>query len=134
MLEGAVAATRGFPYLLQLIGYYLVEESLGNGRADSAALDRAIADAHDDMDDNVFKPTLSELSAGDIDFLKALASVANDEGVGRSSDVGRALRRENGYVRVYRKRLIEAGVIVSPRDGELEFAVPLLAEKLTGSL
>ena len=134
VLERAVSATRGFPYLLQLIGYYLVEESRGGGLADNAALDRAVADAHDDMDDNVFKPTLSELSAGDIGFLKALASVANDEGVGRVADVADNLGRENGYVQVYRKRLIEAGVVASPRDGALEFVVPLLAEKLCGSL
>lgn len=134
VLERAVAATKGFPYLLQLIGYYLIEESRGGLKADGAALDRAIADANDDMDDNVFRPTLSGLSEKDIDFLKALASVMSEDGLGRVGDVARALGKENGYVQVYRRRLIEAGVIVSPRDGALEFAVPLLAEKLAGSL
>ena len=133
VLERAVTATRGFPYLLQLIGYYLIEESRNGGKADDSALDRAIADAHDDMDDNVFKPILSEPSARDIDFLEALASVSDDEGIGRIADVIRVLGCENGYSQVYRKRLLEAGVVVSPRNGALEFAVPLLAKKLIGS-
>ena len=130
VLERAVAATRGFPYLLQLVGYYLIEESREACRADDAALDRAIADARDDMDANVFRPTLSGLSRKDVDFLKALASVLDEDGVGRIADVAHVLEKENGYVQVYRKRLMEAGVVVSPHDGALEFVVPLLAEKL----
>ena len=133
VLEHAVAATRGFPYLLQLVGYHLVEESRESSKADEDALERAIADANDDMDDSVFKPTLAGLSRKDIDFCRALASVLDSDGVGRVGDVARALGKENGYVQVYRKRLIEAGVVDSPRDGELEFAVPLLAEKLASA-
>lgn len=132
VLERAVTATDGFPYLLQLIGYYLVEDADENAPIDDALLDRVLADARDDMADNVFRPTLAELSAKDVAFLKALASVSDEEGIGRVGAVANRLGRDNGYIQVYRKRLISAGVIVSPRDGELEFTVPRLREYLIG--
>ena len=132
-LQRAVEATDGFPYLLQLIGYYLIEEADGSCRIDDDLVSLALADARDDMADNVFRPTLAELSAKDRDFLAALASVAGDDGIGRVGDVAAHLGRDNGYVQVYRRRLIDAGVIVSPHDGELEFAVPFLREHLSGT-
>jgi len=131
-LERAVTATDGFPYLLQLIGYYIIEEANDGALADDELLDRALADARNDMEDNVFRPLLSELSATDKEFLKALAHVADKDGTGRVGNVTARLGKSNGYVQVYRKRLLDAGAIVSPRDGELEFAVPLLREYLAG--
>ena len=132
MIERAASATEGFPYLLQLVGYYLVEESRGREEIDDVVLDRALAGARDDMCENVFQPTLSALSGKDIEFLRALAKSANDEGVGRLSDVADIMDRGNSYLQVYRRRLIDAGVLVSPRDGELQFVVPLLPEYLRG--
>ena len=131
VLEGAVQATRGFPYLLQLVGYYLVEESRVSRKADASALARAVADARDDMADNVFRPALAPLSKGDVEFLKALAQSADDNGIGRLASVAEALGKDNGYLQVYRKRLIDAGVISSPRNGELQFNVPFLWEHLS---
>lgn len=131
VLEGAVQATKGFPYLLQLIGYYLVEESRVSRKADASALARAVADARDDMADNVFRPALAPLSKGDIKFLKALAQSADGNGIGRLAGVAEALGKDNGYLQVYRKRLIDAGVISSPRNGELQFDVPFLWEHLS---
>lgn len=131
ILEEAVEATRGFPYLLQLVGYYLIEETGARAEIDSVVITRALADARDDMRDNVFRPTMAELSPKDVEFLSALAAVSDAEGIGRISDVAKKLGKENGYVQVYRKRLIDAGVLYSPRHGELGCIVPLLLESLS---
>jgi hypothetical protein len=37
---------------------------------------------------------------------------------------------DNSYFQNYRRRLLDAGVIEAPRRGELEFAVPYLADYL----
>ena len=134
VLEDAVVATRGFPYLLQLVGYYLIEESGGRTEIDQGTLVRALLDARDDMQDNVFRPTLAELSPKDVEFLVALANASGADGVGGVSAVATAMGKDNGYIQVYRKRLIDAGVLTSPRKGELECVVPFLLESLSGRL
>lgn len=131
VLERAVKSTRGFPYLLQLIGYYLIEEAGDNPNVDDGVLDRALEDARNDMEDNVFRPTLAELSGKDREFLEALASCADDQDIARVGEIGALLGKDNGYTQVYRRRLIGRGVCVSPRDGYLQLAVPLLREYLT---
>lgn len=130
ILNAAVEATAGFPYLLQLIGYYLFEEAQANSIITQSTLERAIADARDDMKTNVFRPTLAALSAGDLEFLNALAIIADEHGVGSAGEVRKFLNRENGYVQVYRRRLIDAEVIDSPQPGKLEFIVPFLRDYL----
>ena len=129
VLDEAVRATHGFPYLLQLIGYYLIEQARDDGVVDARVLRRALADAREDMESNVFRPTLAALSRKDVEVLTALAGELRD-GVGSTADIARRLGRENGYVQVYRRRLLDAGVVRSPRAGELEFAVPFLSDYL----
>lgn len=133
VLDRAVEATQGFPYLLQLVGYYLVDEIGGGSEIDPAILDRALADARDDMQDNVFKPSLAALSRKDLEFLKSLARCVDADGVARVSDIGAALGKSNGYLQVYRRRLIDAGIVVSPRNGELQIVVPMLTEYLANA-
>lgn len=124
----AAEATRGFPYLLQLVGYYLVEYA-GGGVVDERTLGLAVEAARDDMVRNVFAPTLRPLSNGDLDFLRAMAP---DGGLSTIADITRRLGGDKRRVQPYRARLIDAGIVVCPRRGELEFTVPYLAEYLAG--
>ena len=71
---------------------------------------------------------MAALSRMDVEVLTALAR----ERAGLASDVARRLGKGNGYTQVYRRRLLDAGVVSSPRNGELEFAVPFLADYLAG--
>ena len=89
--------------------------------------DKAEKAALADMDDNVFKPILNPLSDNDKIFLKALAHCGEPA---TTSELQSNLGRKGPAIQPYRKRLIEAGVIESPRRGELVFAVPYLSEYL----
>ena len=80
-----------------------------------------------DMEDNVFKPILNPLSDNDKIFLKALARCGETVTTAR---LQAELGKSGPAIQPYRKRLIEAGVIESPRRGELVFAVPYLSEYL----
>lgn len=126
LVKEAASATRGFPYLLQLIGYYLVEYS-GMAAIDQHVLDNALDSAQEDLDHNVFEATLRPLSKGDIEFLCAMAP---DGDVSTTASVQRRLGGDKNRVQPYRARLIDAGVISSPRRGELEFTIPYLANYL----
>ena len=127
ILDAATDATCGFPYLMQLIGYYIVRYVNASSEIDQAVLDRALKAARCDLVDNVFAPILAPLSNKDRELLCAMAQ---DEGPSRVADVIARMGTTDSTFQQYRARLLDAGVIESPRRGELVFAVPFLAEYL----
>ncbi len=126
-LDAAVEATRGFPYLLQLVGYYVLSYAQDASVITQEIVEQALLSAKRDMVKNVYEASLKELSDKDIEFLMAMSQ---DDGASKVADIQNRLGVEKGYVQPYRARLIKAGVITSPRRGELEFTVPYLAEHL----
>ncbi|MDR1015449.1 MAG: ATP-binding protein [Coriobacteriales bacterium] len=130
-IDAAAAATQGYPYLLQLIGYNIVD-SVGEDRmASSTLVDLAILNSKRALVDNLYAPVLRLLSKEDRRFL---AAMAKDEGASRVSDIRSRLKASASHVQTYKSRLIEAGAIASPGRGELEFAIPYLGEHLKGSI
>mgnify|MGYP002626743574 FL=1 len=127
LLDRAALSTRGFPYLMQLIGYYVIQYTQNGEVVTDAVMDKVEKSAMKDMEDNVFKPILAPLSDNDRLFLRALARCG---GTVTTAKLQAALGKRGPAIQPYRKRLIEAGVIEAPRRGELVFAVPYLAEYL----
>lgn len=120
-LDKAAQVTAGFPYLLQLVGYYLVEYTEGRGEITLDDVDQAFESARLDLDDDVFKTALQPLSDKDRAFLRAMAE---DDGLSKTSDVQQRMGVDQKYVQVYRSRLIQSGIIESPARGELQFTLP----------
>lgn len=127
ILDRAALASRGFPYLMQLIGYYVIQYTPERGVVTDAIMDKVEKAAMGDMEDNVFKPILNPLSDNDKILLMAIARCG---GTATTAKLQAMLGRKGPAIQPYRKRLIEAGVIESPRRGELVFAMPYLSEYL----
>ena len=127
ILDRAAMATRGFPYLMQLIGYYLIQYTDKGESITAKIMEKAEKAALGDLNENVFKPILNPLSDNDKVFLRAMARVG---GTVTTAKLLAVLGRKGPAIQTYRKRLIEGGVIESPRRGELVFAVPYLADYL----
>ena len=126
-LDWAAQSTGGFPYLMQLIGYYIIQYTPAGSEVSAAIMEKVVKAAMKDLDDNVFKPILAPLSDNDKEFLCAMARCGETITTARlQAELG-----ENGpAIQPYRKRLLDAGAIEAPRRGELVFAVPYLAEYL----
>jgi hypothetical protein len=130
-LELMVEMTRGYPYLLQLLGYYLIE-FVGNGtEITTSHIELANKSAKRDMIDNIFEPVIKILSDKDMDFLRAIAV---DGSVSSISSIKDRLKMNDGLVQAYRRRLLDAGVISAKRRGEVEFTLPYFYEYLNNSL
>lgn len=127
LLDRAARSTQGFPYLMQLIGYYLIQYTPEGGQVTDKIMSKVEDAAMSDMKDNVFRPILSPLSDNDMIFLHAMAR-CND--VVTTAKLQEELGEKGPAIQPYRKRLIDAGVIEAPRRGELVFAVPYLKEFL----
>ncbi|MDR0627401.1 MAG: hypothetical protein LBG11_09150 [Bifidobacteriaceae bacterium] len=130
-LARAVDATRGYPYLLQLVGYYLLRYAGTASQISGAMVDQAVASARQDLAGAIHEPVLSRLSHQDLAFLCHMAA---DQGPSRVADIQARLGSSAGTAQAYRRRLIDAGVIAPGRRGEVEFIVPYLAEHLRGDL
>lgn len=130
-LDEAVKGTYGYPYLLQLIGYYLLDYAAQQNSITEEIVAKALISARRDLVETIFMPVLSPLSPKDKEFLRAM-SLDLDES--RISDIKQRLNMSDAMVQTYRRRLIEADVIASPYRGYLTFVVPYLGEYLRGEV
>lgn len=130
-LKEAVQAIDGFPYMMQLVGYRSWQASNLDDVIDSAAIETGVQKAEDDLRERVLKATLDDLSKGDLEFLQAMLE---DEDGSRPDDVAERLGRNAAHVAMYRKRLLEQGVIIDLGKTRFKLALPGLQEYLPGYL
>lgn len=123
----AAELSQGSPYLMQLIGHNIVLYAADDGSVDDESFDDAIKNALDEYGNDVGKTTLAALSRKDVEYLQAMSELG---GECLTSDVARKMNVSADYAQQYRRRLIEAGIIRAPRQGIVEFAVPLLDDYL----
>lgn len=97
------------------------------GVVDETIMAKAEKSALGDLEDNVFRPVLAPLSDNDRVFLKAMAQCGDTATI---AALQLELGNDGPAIQPYRKRLIDSGVIESPRRGELVFAVPYLSDYL----
>lgn len=126
-LDEATLSIDGFPFMMQLIGYYTWEIAKNNV-IENSDVKKGIAIAKEDMENRILEATLTELSDRDIDFLK---SMLEDEKLSRTTKIAARIGMSTGNVSTYKKRLLEQGVIEEVRRGKVKFALPYLREYLT---
>ncbi|MEM8618567.1 MAG: ATP-binding protein [Actinomycetota bacterium] len=115
----AVTASAGYPYMLQLVGYWSWDRT-DNGRI-------GVQDVYDALPrcDHELAGAISglevRLTGAQSQFLQAMAV---DDGPSHTSDIGRRLDRTPQHVGKYRAQLIKAGVISEVARGVIDFAIP----------
>ncbi|WP_104165043.1 ATP-binding protein [Cryobacterium sp. N22] len=129
LIRQASEATGGYPFLIQLVGYFLWREAENHeGTLDAESVARAIEGAHRRNARTVIEAALSTASAKDMAFLNAMAK---DDGPSTSGDIGHRLGARSNLVANYRTRLMAAGLIESVGHGKVDFAIPGLRRYLT---
>ncbi|MDR1015888.1 MAG: ATP-binding protein [Coriobacteriales bacterium] len=126
-LEVMAAATGGYPFLIQLIGYHVWRQSPEQERISAEDVKRGIAFAKGMMDQMIFDTTVKELSEGDLKFLLAMLP---DEAGSTTAEIAKRMGVTTNYAGQYRRRLIEQGIIEDMERGRLDFAIPMLREYL----
>lgn len=123
-------AAAGYPYMIQLVGYYTWQAS-ARRESDVVAIedaDKGIAAARESFDSMVIAPALRRLSAKQRAYLEAMAQCGR--GPVSTGAVAQHMGVEASAVSSYRKRLIDAALIISPRYGQVDFAIPYMREYL----
>ncbi|MCL2654388.1 MAG: ATP-binding protein [Coriobacteriia bacterium] len=125
-LRSAATATEGYPYLIQLLGYFLFRSDAEaiDGKLVQQSLDLAKIELFKNVHDMLFQA----LSAEDRNFLFAMTQ---DEGVSEFGAIRERLGGVSaGYASKYRERLLIAGMVKAVAHGKLAFAPPYLHEYL----
>ena len=125
MLEAAIAATEGSPYLMQLVGHYISCFAGDDGSINERALEEALDTAKKIFINDICKTTINTLSDVDMRFASAMAQ---DDGPSKIRTVAERMGVTGDYAQQYKKRLIDSGVIRQIRRGEIEFAIPYLKD------
>lgn len=120
-LEVAISAVKGFPYMLQLLGYRTWRMSNDSDVVDIDSVISAERVARRELDQRVYDAVWFELSEADKAFLLAMAE---DERVTRQADMSKRLNKKSGHVSKYKKRLLKQGLIQERTSGILEFCLP----------
>lgn len=128
LVRHAAEATGGYPFLIQLVGYFLWREAENNdGMLDAPAVSRAIEAANRRNERTVIEAALSTASPKDLEFLHAMAQ---DDTAAAAGDIGRRLGAKSNLVANYRTRLLDAGLIEPAGHGNVDFAIPGLRQYL----
>jgi hypothetical protein len=128
LVQKAAEATGGYPFLIQLVGYFLWREAENNnGTVTAAEAERAIDAAHRRNARTVIEAALSTASAKDLEFLHAMAQ---DDGPSIAGDLGERLNARTNLVANYRSRLLAAGLVEPAGHGKIDFAIPGLRQYL----
>ncbi len=124
-------ASKGHPYLMQLLGYYLVEREAeqGGGKAvelHAETVGRVLPIAFQDYRSNVLEPSLARLGDGTIRYLEALGSLLDDQRRASTSAIARTLGKTEQQCSPYRQRLIDRRIIVASGWGYVSYGLPYL--------
>ena len=106
--------SRGYPYLVQAIGYCAWNASSGAAGITTAHVDRSLLEALGMYRANVLEQAWLDASPREREMLAVMAAISTTEPVSVDA-VRRAWGRTSGYVGVYRARLL---AFVLPELGE----------------
>jgi hypothetical protein len=124
-LSDAANGSFGYPYLIQLIGYYLWKNA--GEKIRGVDVERAIKLSKADLFQNVHELLYRELSDKDKEFATAMVE---DETKSAFGAIANRMGVTSGYASKYRERLLKSGIIHSSGYGKLAFSPPYMREYL----
>ena len=133
-LQMATNGTGGYPFLIQLVGFWICKlaDTAEPAAEEVGLIDEAIAGAgvqaaRRRLGSLIHEPALRDLSHVDRTFLAAMAI---DDGPSKMADVASRLTADANYASQYRLRLIAADMIHPTGHGHVDFTLPYLRDYL----
>ena len=119
--------TAGYPYMIQLVGYYVWQSAERGGRSvvEIRDVERGFEDALLAFGDAVCAPAFEALSPAARKFVCAMA--ADDPAPSKVADIADRLGKSRSWANKYREVLIAEKVIVPDDFGYVKFAIPHMA-------
>lgn len=131
-LDDAVALTRGYPFLIQLLGFHLVEEVRAQNRSVIESYDvTSVSDAVlDTLGQLVHEPALAGVPSAQLEYLEAMAQLQDGSAAVSTGDIAAHLKKQPQQLTMTRQGLIQRELVYSPKRGLLNFVIPHMAHHL----
>ncbi|MFG6304056.1 hypothetical protein ACGLFO_11860 [Corynebacterium hesseae] len=130
--DRATEASHGYPFLIQLIGYlaWNAASQASETTISSTTVDAVLGEAITTMGTQVHDPAVRALSQRQLEYLHALADIADEAGTATSGAIAHELKTTTTSLSEVRARLLEQGLIDAPRHGTVALALPYLRDYL----
>ena len=124
-LDLAYISTEGYPYLFQLIGFYLWRTN--EKRITKSLVEASIEQSKGMLYQNVYSIVYSELSKVEQEFLRTMCKEQREVEI---KDIVKSMKKSAGYVNGYREKLIKRGIITPVSHGVIRFTLPFFKDYL----
>ena len=130
----AAELSEGYPYMIQLVGYYMWQSA--DRRNSSTIADEDVRQAGSDarlaFQEPVCAPAFARLTEPQRRFVFAMAQDCPASSA--TADVMARAERSRGWTTKYRSSLIQEHVIMADGRGKVRYAIPLMGNYLQGLL
>ncbi len=134
--EKMACATKGHPFMVQLVGYHSWQETYrkfgAEGRVTADEVEFGIREARRRFDSIVLEPIVRRLSSEARQYMEAMAS--DGDGPSRTADVAQRMGKPLSSTSSIRAKLIAAGAIEPAARGLVQFTVPFMADYLASRM
>lgn len=133
IIENLNQACYGHPYIMQLLGYYLILHinEHASGKKHIVTDDEfqvAVSNALFAYEQRALKPLLDELPNSEKAYLIRMSECLNSERLADTSAIARKAGVPQNKLSRPRAYLIDHGIIASPEHGKVMFCIPYLAD------
>lgn len=129
-LRASVAMSRGYPFLIQLIGFHLFERAGRGGRITASDVDAVREDVLDTLGQLVHAPALSTVPPKQEEFLVAMAQAQQELAAVPTAEIARVLGATPQSLTMARQALLKRELVYSPKHGYLNFTIPHMGHHL----
>lgn len=131
-VEAAAALTRGYPFLIQLLGFHLVEEARARNATQVEASDvTAVSETVlNTLGQLVHGPALHDVPQSQLDYLHAMAELQDGSSPVSTGEIAEHLGKRPQELTMARQGLIQRELIYSPRRGYVNFVIPHMSHHL----
>ena len=134
-LEALVNASKGHPYIMQLLGYYLVDSLRADAEhgamvVTDAAVEQAVLKARSAYAQRAVKPIVDALGEAEVAYLRAMSRVISSDRRAKTNDIAHELGKTQQQTSRARQRLIDNGILLAASHGYVVFGIPYLDDYL----
>ena len=116
--------TRGYAYAFQLLGYLVWKSTAPGDEISADVVNQVVNEYQDTLARKAYALVYQQLTAGDKEFLRAMAMSESEDGQVKMAAIARQTGKPSNYWSTYRKRLIKQQIIKDEAYAYVAFKLP----------
>ena len=132
-LELLLRESKGHPYIMQLQGYYLIDNinekvQKRSYRIEVKDVECAMPAVRKAYDSRALEPLVAAMSRSEVEYLHAMAGLLGEERTAETGAIAQKMGKSQKQLSTVRANLVDNGIVGAPGRGKLAFIIPYLAD------